>query len=283
MVDKRGSSEQRTIDAAVTSGQTAAGAAHDFNPIFLLSAPRSGSAWLRDMLGEHPEIATGPETYAFEALGWFLATVEGRSDRGQGLLGAGYIDRRGLGRACAELYRTAVGSRLAGRAYFVEKTPLNTDFIEAIDLAFPAAKLLHLVRDGRDVICSMMAANRERGMILPDTVRGGALRWKRIERVTRFGRQHPERYCEVRYEALLADPRPELQRIFAFLAVALPGAVLEHMCAAAATPRHPSRASAAHGYIGKWRRTFSAEDVRVFKETAGRLLIDLGYEGDGDW
>lgn len=32
-----------------------------------------------------------------------------------------------------------------------------------------------------------------------------------------------------------------------------------------------------------WRRTFSEEHVRAFKDVAGELLIDLGYENDMDW
>lgn len=32
-----------------------------------------------------------------------------------------------------------------------------------------------------------------------------------------------------------------------------------------------------------WRRTFSKEHVRAFKDVAGELLIDLGYERDLDW
>ncbi|MBI4530371.1 MAG: hypothetical protein HY709_02515 [Candidatus Latescibacteria bacterium] len=37
------------------------------------------------------------------------------------------------------------------------------------------------------------------------------------------------------------------------------------------------------GVIGDWRNHFSEEHKRVFKELAGQLLIDLGYERDDDW
>jgi hypothetical protein len=275
-------SERGKIDAATASGQPTR-SPDQFTPIFLVSAPRSGSSWLRDMIGEHDAVATGPETYAIEALGWLLAVLDERSTRDQGLLSAGYIDRPGLGRACAELYRTAVRSRVGGRAYFVEKTPINTDFIAAIDLAFPDSKILHLVRDGRDVACSMLAARREREMRLPGDVRGGALRWKRIEGVIGFGRRHPERYYEVRYEALLADLRSEMERIFAFLAIPLDAAVLERICAVGERVRHPSAATAAQGFVGKWRTCFSADDRLSFKKAAGGLLIDLAYERDDGW
>ena len=37
------------------------------------------------------------------------------------------------------------------------------------------------------------------------------------------------------------------------------------------------------GQIGSWREEFSEEHKIVFKEIAGQLLIDLGYEKDFNW
>jgi hypothetical protein len=37
------------------------------------------------------------------------------------------------------------------------------------------------------------------------------------------------------------------------------------------------------GTIGDWRRQFTAEHKRAFKEIAGQMLIDLGYEKGFDW
>ena len=37
------------------------------------------------------------------------------------------------------------------------------------------------------------------------------------------------------------------------------------------------------GRIGGWRGRFSPEHKRVFKELAGQLLVELGYERDYDW
>lgn len=37
------------------------------------------------------------------------------------------------------------------------------------------------------------------------------------------------------------------------------------------------------GVIGQWKRYFTDEHKKVFKEVAGQLLIDLGYEKDMEW
>jgi hypothetical protein len=37
------------------------------------------------------------------------------------------------------------------------------------------------------------------------------------------------------------------------------------------------------GQIGSWREEFSEEHMVIFRDTAGQLLIDLGYEKDFNW
>jgi sulfotransferase 6B1 len=37
------------------------------------------------------------------------------------------------------------------------------------------------------------------------------------------------------------------------------------------------------GEVGSWRKYFTQEHIQAFKETAGQLLIDLGYEKDLNW
>ena len=56
---------------------------------------------------------------------------------------------------------------LAGHLRGVEQTPETSFVIEAALLAYPAASAVHIVRDGRDVVCSLLergwlAAERDR-------------------------------------------------------------------------------------------------------------------------
>ena len=37
------------------------------------------------------------------------------------------------------------------------------------------------------------------------------------------------------------------------------------------------------GQIGAWKKEFTQEQKELFKEHAGQLLIDLGYEKDYNW
>jgi hypothetical protein len=37
------------------------------------------------------------------------------------------------------------------------------------------------------------------------------------------------------------------------------------------------------GKTGEWKKHFTKEHKRIFKEVAGDLLVSLGYEKDSDW
>ena len=37
------------------------------------------------------------------------------------------------------------------------------------------------------------------------------------------------------------------------------------------------------GQIGGWREEFSEEHAQAARETAGPLLVELGYEADPEW
>jgi hypothetical protein len=47
---------------------------------------------------------------------------------------------------------------------------------------------------------------------------------------------------------------------------------------------HPEKSPTfRHGKAGGWRKNFSSENKQLFKEVAGDLLIQLGYERSDDW
>jgi len=254
-----------------------------FNPIFLLGGPRSGTTWLNFILAEHPDISTGPETFAFEIIDSIFSAAESRLLAGQGILADGYMDRTDLCQICAELFHSLVESQIDGAKHYVEKTPLHTRYIDRIHEIFPDSRIVHLVRDGRDVVCSMIAARAERNFRFPASVKECAARWRQIDRVLQFGEQHGGLYHELRYEDLVNDVRNELARLLAVLNIAAPREVLDRMHHASAEIHRPSSRSSTHGFVGKWRQSFTREDAATFRAVAGDLLIRLGYELDDRW
>ncbi|MCW5755414.1 MAG: sulfotransferase [Phycisphaeraceae bacterium] len=194
---------------------------------------------------------------------------------------------------------------------------------ELLHRLFPEAKFIHMVRDGRDVVVSDMflkfrykdfgfagagdearaAAQRAYGYFVEKKgepqplLSEGAIRtlagtWvESIRGGARARELFGENYLEVRYEDLLVDPW-KVKDVFAFLGVST-GEKLVQDCIDRNTfekqaggrkpgqddPTHPSR----KGISGDWRNYFTADDVRIFKEVAGRELVELGYERDDAW
>ena len=80
--------------------------------------------------------------------------------------------------------------------------------LDQIDTAMCGrARFIHVVRDGRDVCVSW-----RRIKVGPRTVKEAAKAWSgHIEGKQYWGREHPDRYLEVRYKDLLNNTTPPYQ------------------------------------------------------------------------
>jgi Sulfotransferase family len=244
----------------------------DERVVFVLGCPRSGTTFLGRSLGSLDGFVDLGEVQPLKAAIPELAGAEPAvaAPRVRAIL-----DRtRRLG---------LVGARRA-----VEQTPETVFVAEAAALAFPQGRLVHLVRDGRDVVCSLL----ERGWLsagragYDDAGQGygaDARFWVEPERVGEFagandarraawawrryvesGLALAERAVEVRYEALSRDP----EGVAATLAEALD------------VPEEPLAGAlrGAHGdSIGRYARDLTAEQLADVEAGAGPLLERLGY------
>jgi hypothetical protein len=169
-----------------------------------------------------------------------------------------------------------------GKGRYGDKTPGYVSHLPRLAELFPEARFVHILRDGRDVSLSYLDVS-----FGPETVERAALHWRRVvDRGRQAGsRLGPERYVEVRYEDLLADPEGTVRSLCRFIDLEFhPGMF-----------RYPRRAAEvasgsafpeAHGRLAlpptkglrDWRSQMPAKDVAAFEQLAGDLLTDLGYE-----
>jgi hypothetical protein len=101
-----------------------------------------------------------------------------------------------------------------------------------------------------------------------------------------------ENYAEIRYEHLLERPEKEVGKLLEFLG-ADAGEEAAARCVEAASFERLSRGRQRgeedpssffrKGVSGDWRSVFTENDKRIFKEEAGKLLVELGYEQSNDW
>jgi hypothetical protein len=239
---------------------------------FIAGEMRSGTSWLRRTLSAHPEIAcghegsffgrdydheeipvyTGPVSSFTRALAvskefevWHALPWNRWSD--------GYEeDLRNLARLSIDYFLSKEVAK-TGKSIVGDKSPQHTGCLDEIHEIYPDAKIIHIVRDGRDVAVSAMhhwwrlAKDREGGVfeLTPEELeirdaylqdrekflasgrsifteeRLGQLarRWSyRVGKAHRDGTAlYGERYLEIRYEDLLGDAPVTLWRVLELL------------------------------------------------------------------
>ena len=174
-------------------------------------------------------------------------------------------------------YGAAEGKELVG-----DKTPAFVWEIPLLAAAFPTARFIHVVRDGRDVALAFKALEHRP----PDTLPDGVIYWRNHVRAgRRFGEAIPGRYTEVRYEDLLDDPQRELEKLCGFLELGFEGQLLDYQSKAEATAAtyvgpdvHANLRKPLSKGLRDWRRDVSASELAVLQRLGGSTLADFGYE-----
>jgi hypothetical protein len=181
--------------------------------------------------------------------------------------------------------------RYHGKRRFAAKVtgPARIGYLTSI---FPDAQFVHIIRDARAVVQSLMRAPfwKDTWRLSEPAWRGGLRNeeletWERLDRsalalaalewraVIRTARHEASRlatghYREVRYEDFLSEPHAVLDQLVSFCALresAAPHALLD-------------RGFELHDMNRLWRDRFSASEIDLFDELIGELLDELGYE-----
>ena len=275
------------------------------NPyVFFVGCPRSGTTLLARLGDAHPELAIIRELHWLPR--WWERRV-GLTDEGivtprlvaklcrhsrfsRLELGAADIDalvQEGAPKHYArfvtelfDLYGQVRGKRLVG-----EKTPAYVRSLPTLHALWPKAKVVHLIRDGRDVALSLLdwsRSDRAAGRFPTwdeDRLTTSALFW---EWNVRLGREAaasltPDRYYELRYESLVSDPETECAQLCGFLGVDYDAAMLGfhrgRMRSKKPGPRRPVTPG-----LRRWKEQMTPGDVARFQAVAGPLLDELGYD-----
>jgi hypothetical protein len=206
-------------------------------PIFVLGAPRSGTHGLAFALGAHSELWTHSESEVLFHLFGKGAVDEIFHNAEQRVLPT-WVRMFQVGKA--ELYahlglglNVLFTSRNPGKRW-IDKTPQYSLMGEILLQMFPGAQFLHILRDGRRVVHSMMHfLDRFCPEAREKVVQSGQVQawatdfreacrtWRQyVEAAARFCAAHPDRCRTVINEQLMAAPEQGLRELFAFLGVA---------------------------------------------------------------
>ena len=271
--------------------------AADGRPLFVLGVRRSGTTLLRVILDRSPSIAIPDESYFVPQLAArhrrpidataFLDDVRRIATLAEwGVdpekVAARLHDGMAPGAAIAAIYETYAADR--GKTRWGDKTPMYMQHLPLLERLFPDAVFVHLIRDGRDAAVSFLGMPEgivTRTWAHPRTPAEFACQWRtEIEAARALGaRVGPDRYREVRYEALVADPEHEVQEICAFAGLVYESGLLGYADdPGLETKPHQQRlALPPTPGLRDWRTELTREDAKAFEDVAGELLARLGY------
>jgi LPS sulfotransferase NodH len=195
----------------------------DKHYIYIIGSPRSGTTWLQAMIGAHPKVTTTMELTMFTTYikplvdSWEqeMRPIEtGKWRRGLPVLWTREEFRDFLVSFLERAYISLL-KKNPQATHILDKNPVNSQMVEQIHWLVPKARFVHIIRDGRDVAISMVAARKSMGFGT-DTIHASAHQWKDMLKAARKGQQYAGQYLEIRYEDLLAEPEAQMSRVFDF-------------------------------------------------------------------
>jgi Sulfotransferase family len=240
--------------------------------VFVVGSPRSGTSFTAGAIGGLPRFVDLGEVPLLKAA---IPDLVQQSEHNQA------VEIRQMLQRVRSL---AFVRRLRG----VEQTPETGFVLPAALRAFPRATAVHVVRDGRDVVCSLLergwlsakrnAENddaklsygvhprfwvepeRREEFVHVSDARRAAWAWRRY--VT-AARAVPERTVQLRYEEVVAEPEATTP--------------LAHTLGVGVDELRTSFASAHSNSIGRWKHDLTPEQLADVEAEAGQLLAELGY------
>jgi hypothetical protein len=253
-------------------------------PVFVVGCPRSGTTVLGACLAAHSHLAGGQESlFVLDLWRVFIDLHQGHNQQRWAPL-AEYLPAgellESLGALADNLF--AGLQRARGKPRCVDHTPWYVALVPFLDLLYPDAAFVHLVRDGREVVRSLSASFAKGFAWAGASVGERARLWARLVTAgARAGAALPAgRYQQVRYEDLCADPRAVLSGLLGALGLSWEEEVLVPL----ATPHaRPSRPDAALGRLegGRDLRLTARPAETRWPEGWGRQeRLDFAREGD---
>lgn len=186
-------------------------------PVFILGMFRSGSTLVERILSAHDGVTSGGE------LALLPRIVSGI---------APYPEAVGeASQATALEWRKAYLEQLhaarPGAALVTDKRPDNFLHIGLIKAMFPDAKIIHTVRQPLDMILSNWFLHLDRSMAYAMDLEDGAHWYGQHERLMAHWKSLYPDILTVDYDALVADPRPEIERVLAYCGLAWQDQVMD--------------------------------------------------------
>ena len=300
----------------------------DEHVCFIISAPRSGSTWLKTALNQHPHVYC-TENRLFGQFCEIWANGDGtRSPR---ITLDKYIaefsqyyevqsldipPREFVDQFLVEWlnFLFEFSLRYSGKSIIVDKvTPyLKTSplVLKSIHRYLPRAKIVQLIRDGRDLATSGVfdwlrkdGPGSDRYAYFVEKRPAFELQrffddeklelWSRLwtDPIDAIADMNPN-VLNIHYEAMQRDQHAVLTQLLQHLGVnaastvvaqCVEGSTFQRMSGGRDAGDELATAKVRKGIVGDWKNYFTRRDGEIFHNVAGQRLLQMGYEKTDDW
>jgi hypothetical protein len=273
-------------------------------PVFIVGAPRSGTTALAWALARHRDFWTSAETLILDSL-----FGDGRIDREiQRWLdrpSASWLRAENVGRpeflAYLGVGLNALFTSRSGGKRWIDHTPHHVFMVDVLAEMFPGASFLHVLRDGRAAVHSMLnieqtlgedkRARMRDGDFLPEWSRSflsACVIWQySVDAAMAACERHPDRCLSLSYAELATAPERAFRELLDFLDARYEDGPAEHWRRRDELRARSSFSAEAAGeaMLASGRRRWaewSPEERATFAEVAGATMVKHGLAREGE-
>lgn len=276
----------------------------DESVVFIVGASRSGTTLLQMSLNAHPALSICGEFHFFDQICNFKKDIPSLSKKqnveifSSQLLkayGMQYIrdaetvvdyasntlsameeperSYESFFNALINYYKIESNADLGG-----EKTPETVRYLEDLLILYPNARIIHIIRDPRAVVASLLRLPHNSKSILIH-----AATWRSdVYAGLRFTNQRPDKCKPVLYENLVANPKVVLEELCVFIGVPFDEKMMSYQASAESMIKNePWKSGTLKGVydssISKWKNELGPENICLVELVTSKILKRLGY------
>lgn len=157
-----------------------------------------------------------------------------------------------------------------------DKTPFLVLRLNWIKTLFPNARIIHLLRDGRDVISSRMENFNE-------NIEEATSRWTlSLEEIDKNFNANDPNFIEIKYEDLVSNPRDLMKQVCSFLNIPYSETIFENQNQSLGDTHLKHHEATSNPInqkaVEKWREKLSEKQIQYISQRAQKWLSEKGYE-----
>ena len=267
-------------------------------PFYLIVGSfKSGTTWLQKLLNAHPAICSQGEAWFFDnLLAYINMALEKYSSEKMPALHQLKPEQ------INNIFKTSMFEYISNwpgieRAQcIVEKTPNNSFKLPLIKEILPQVKVIHIARDGRDVVTSswfhQFRDKPDWFLQYENDFNGFVKYWteeiwmKANRKCLDFKAEYPQDYLSIKYEDLIESPHTALTNLITSMGIdsddtsveqCLEAASFEKMSKGRKSGEEDKNSFFRKGIAGDWQNHFQENDLQTFNKIAARMMSRLGY------